>query len=282
LVDRFHGRLLNFAQSRLGQRADAEDAVQETFVGFLSSLKNYRGEVGLETYLFIILRRKIINSYRGAHGRYVCLLQDVYNCQREEDAEADADRDAFGAVAGSEMTGSFYMRRDEQGGLLREVLAEALADLVEGYKSSLRFRDVEIVELLFYCQLPNQDVARLVGAGEKNIAVIKHRCLKRVHAYVAASNVTERCDEASLETLLTDVWETQRLSCPKRNTIGAYLLGTLEKDWQDYVDFHVNRMGCHFCRASLEDLKQQSARGESQRLQERIMESTVGFLKKPM
>ncbi|MQY82480.1 hypothetical protein GH157_02160, partial [archaeon] len=35
--------------------ADAEDAVQETFIAFVKSLQNYRGECALETYLFALL-----------------------------------------------------------------------------------------------------------------------------------------------------------------------------------------------------------------------------------
>ena len=40
LIFRYEGRLLAFAESRLRRRAIAEDIVQETFVGFLTSLPN--------------------------------------------------------------------------------------------------------------------------------------------------------------------------------------------------------------------------------------------------
>ena len=57
MVDRYQGRLLSFAAGRLSQRADAEDAVQDTFVAFVRAMDAYRGETGLESYLFSILRR---------------------------------------------------------------------------------------------------------------------------------------------------------------------------------------------------------------------------------
>jgi hypothetical protein len=64
--------------------------------------------------------------------------------------------------------------------------------------------------------------------------------------------------------------------------VGAFLLGTLDKDWHDYVDFHLNTLGCHYCRANLDDLKRQNAENNSPRsLHVRIMESTIGFLNKP-
>ena len=41
LIDRFEGRLLAFVESRLRHRAASEDVVQETFIGFLTSLPNF-------------------------------------------------------------------------------------------------------------------------------------------------------------------------------------------------------------------------------------------------
>ena len=89
-VERYRGRLLNFAQVKLGQRADAEDIVQDTFVGFLTGVSRCRGDCSLETFLFTILRRKIINCYRSGYAKHICLIQDIY----KKDAEQDSS-DAF-------------------------------------------------------------------------------------------------------------------------------------------------------------------------------------------
>ena len=93
----------------------------------------------------------------------------------------------------------------------------------------------------------------------KHVALIKHRCLKRIRSGVerqlgersgSAWNDDSSWDApAPGDALLTEIWESQRLSCPKRSTIGAFVLATLEAPWQDYVEFHVNRLGCRFCRA---------------------------------
>jgi RNA polymerase sigma factor (sigma-70 family) len=275
LVDRYRGRLLSFAHMKLPQSADAEDLVQDTFVAFLTGLAACRGESSLETYLFTILRRKIINSYRSAHARYVCLVQDVYK------SPGDPASNVYDQIPGSEATASFYARRTEQTDLLRLALAGALQSLVDDCKKDLNFRDLRIVELLFYCQLSNQAAARIVALNEKNIAVIKHRCLKHVRHHASRAAPSTRLPEDGLEDLLTEVWEAGRMSCPKRSTIGAFLLETLDADWRDYVAFHLNTLGCHFCRANLEDLKKQTAQDESKRVHARIMESTIGFLHHP-
>ena len=63
-VSRFQGRLIAFAERQVGQTASAEDLVQETFVGFLGSLAEYQSKCELESFLFQILRRRIIDHYR--------------------------------------------------------------------------------------------------------------------------------------------------------------------------------------------------------------------------
>ena len=64
LIARFEGRLQAFVESRTGDRAAAEDIVQETFIGFLTSLPNYDGRRPLEGYLFSIAAHKLIDYLR--------------------------------------------------------------------------------------------------------------------------------------------------------------------------------------------------------------------------
>lgn len=281
MVDRYQGRLLAFARSKLRRSADADDLVQETFLAMLKGLARFRHEVGLETYLFIILRRKIVDYLRGRRLN-VCLLQDT---MRSDDGVEPED--AFAQVAGADPTASWYARRDEQQDQQRKALAEALRELIKGFRNSLNFRDLQIVEMVFYCQLPNNQAAQIAGVGEQRVGLIKHRCLKRIRERVGRVlrdsgpvGPSDGSGPAYSDQMLTEVWESQRLSCPKRSTIGAYLLETLDQGWYDYVDFHINRLGCRFCRANLDDLRQATTESEQRALRERILESTVGFLRK--
>src|SRR4030042_4361796 len=124
-VDRYRGRLVSFARAKLGESADAEDAVQETFVAFIKSLQVYRGECGMETYLFSLLRRKIIDSYRRQQATHTCLIQDTYDTQDE-----DRPSDPFADLAGPTQTASWYARADEQYEQQKATLTEALSELV--------------------------------------------------------------------------------------------------------------------------------------------------------
>ncbi|MHC4638157.1 MAG: RNA polymerase sigma factor [Planctomycetota bacterium] len=276
LISRYEGRLLHFAQAKLPQRADCEDIVQDTFVSFLRNLNNYRHNCSFETYLFIIIRRKIVDAYRRKQSKDIGLIQDIYRTTRYGDP-----CNAFENFPAPDHTGSWYVRQDEQYLLQQSALAEALTVLVKSYKKSLNFRDLEIVELIFYCHLSNSAIARIMDLGTNTIALVKNRCLKKVREYIAKLNMSMEHLPDNFENLLNEVWELQRLSCPKRSTIGAYLLKTLDKDWHCYVDFHLNKLGCHFCRANLEDLQSRIAENSTTSLHARIMESTVGFLRKP-
>ena len=281
-IGRYRGRLLRFAQAKLPQRADAEDVIQDTFIAFLNSVGRFRGECDLETYLFALTRRKIIDSYRRSDTRRVCLIQDAYESGSEEDPS-----DAFEQVQGPVQTASWYARADEQHDAQKAMLAEAINDLVDDFKRALRFRDLQIIELLFYCQLANKRVAEIMNITEQTVGVIKHRSLKQVREYMshkqaAAGRGSDAGNGGSepADSLLTEIWEYHRPSCPKRSTIGAYLLRTLDSDWQKYVDSHLNVLGCRFCRANMEDLQSQAVEHQQQ-LHARIMESTVGFLHRP-
>ena len=68
LIERFEGRLLAFVEARTGRRGAAEDVVQETFIGFLTSLPNYDPRRSLESYLFSIAAHKL-TDYLRREGR---------------------------------------------------------------------------------------------------------------------------------------------------------------------------------------------------------------------
>jgi len=276
LVERYQGRLLAFARARLRDASAAEDLVQDTFIAFLRAAGDFRGESSLETYLFSILRRRIISAHRGRRLS-VCLLQDVIG-----------EGEGGNTPAAPDATASWYARRDEARGLNRAALAEALRRLIDGYKQSLNFRDLQIIEMLFYCRLRNKDIAEIAGVEVNHVAVIKHRGLRQIREHLGRGaeprgpGYDAGLGDSDLpEDMLAGIWQEQRLSCLKRATVGAYLLGTLDEGWAGYVEFHLERLGCRFCRANLDDLRRQAEGAERRAFHARILESTVGFLSRP-
>lgn len=273
LVERYQGRLTAFARHRVPRGTEAEDLVQDTFLHFLRGLAGYREEASIETYLFLILRRRIAELHRGRLGR-VCSLP----------ASGDASHAAENAPA-PDPTASWYVRRDEQHDRARNALTTALRSLLHGMRENLELHDMQIVELVFYAQWPNQQIATELREDAGRVAVLKHRWLKQLRDCVtqllAPGEPAIPWDAPqTLDSLLTEIWEEERPSCPKRSTVGSYFLNTLDHPWQGYVDFHINRLGCAFCRANLEDFQKQNHQNPAP-LRNRILQSTLGFFSGP-
>lgn len=271
LVDRYQGRLLAFARRRIPRGADPEDLVQDTFIKFLRGLPEFREQASIETYLFLILRRRIIEAMRGRKAG-VCQLPDGSEPGEMQDAGIASDQ-----------TASRYALRDEQRVKSRDALAGAIRGLVGSLQTELNFRELQVLEMLFYAQWPNRSIAQALGIDPAHVGMVKHRWLKQLRQSVGMAMPGAKAEDLPttdvLDSLLTEIWEDQRPSCPKRSTIGGYLLKTLDEPWQQYAAFHLDVLGCSFCRANLDDLRKQTQQ-DPRALRTRILQSTVGFLRK--
>lgn len=77
------------------------------------------------------------------------------------------------------------------------------------------------------------------------------------------------------------IWRRQRLSCPSREQLGSFLLGVLDPDHANYLQFHLDEVGCRYCNASVEDLRQQHAvasKKDSETRRQKYFQSSAGYL----
>jgi hypothetical protein len=80
---------------------------------------------------------------------------------------------------------------------------------------------------------------------------------------------------------LGDIWRRHRLSCPTREQLGSYLLGAMLEPEIQYIEFHIETIGCRFCQANLEDLRSaqrqsKSSEPSTSERRKRIYHSSVG------
>lgn len=78
------------------------------------------------------------------------------------------------------------------------------------------------------------------------------------------------------------VWRRRRISCPSREQLGSFLLGAMARDLREYVQFHLEIVGCRYCKASLQDLQHQqeeTAEVVSTR-RAKYFQTSAGYLKK--
>ena len=77
------------------------------------------------------------------------------------------------------------------------------------------------------------------------------------------------------------IWRRHRLSCPSREQLGSFLLEVLDVEQAEYVRFHTESIGCRFCSASLDDLRQQHAAtdlDDSNARRQKYFQSSEGYL----
>ena len=63
-VENYGDQLFQFAVKRVLDVSKAEDLVQDTFIAALKSRKKFKGESSEKTWLFAILKNKIIDQFR--------------------------------------------------------------------------------------------------------------------------------------------------------------------------------------------------------------------------
>ena len=63
-IDSYADNMFNYAYVRVRNRETAKDLVQDTFLSALQSLDSFRGESSEKTWLYSILKNKIIDHYR--------------------------------------------------------------------------------------------------------------------------------------------------------------------------------------------------------------------------
>ena len=82
------------------------------------------------------------------------------------------------------------------------------------------------------------------------------------------------------EHSLGAVWRRERLTCPTREQLGSYLLQVLDAGQQDYIDFHLQTIGCAYCLANLADLQtlHREPAPKVQARRRRFFESSAGLL----
>lgn len=268
LIERYQGRLLAFARSRAPSLADAEDVVQEAFVGFATSIANFDPTRSLETYLFTIARYKLFDLMRQRKlptQSAPADAEDWWDRISPDDGESPS-RAAVTAEAAAQQ---------------RHLLADMLRRLIYEMRDRQAFDDLQVIELVFYVGRRNLDVAELLDIDQKAVAGIKFRAIGKLQRYLAdASPEAVAClDESMPDVTVAQVWREHRLTCLKRSTLGAYLLGVLEEPWKSFTQFHLDVAGCPLCVANLQDLQAEEDALRAGSDTERMFASSVGFLK---
>ncbi len=168
LVERYEGRLTAFVDSRLRDRPASEDVVQETFIGFLTSLPHYDENRDLEAYLFSIAAHKLTDHLRKQGRRPIDQLG------------SDGNGRPLDEVPGDIRAASSIARSDEQRLAEERLLAESITQLIDEWRDKGDFTRLKCLELLIVKGAANKDVARNLGLSEQAVASYKFQTIARM------------------------------------------------------------------------------------------------------
>jgi RNA polymerase sigma-70 factor, ECF subfamily len=179
LIGRFEGRLLAYVESRTHNRTTAEDLVQETFIGLLTSLPNFDGRRPLEGYLFSIAAHKLTDYLRRAGRRPTLPL--VATRSATSDCEP----------VGPARPASSIARSSERRHLEEAALVTAIGQQVDHFRRCGQWERLECAELLFVRGWANKEVATRLGIAEQTVASYKFEFLAQLRAAIRSQGLSE-------------------------------------------------------------------------------------------
>jgi RNA polymerase sigma-70 factor (ECF subfamily) len=174
LVDRYDGPLRRLARTFVRTDAQADDVVQETWLGVVRGLDRFEGRASLKTWLFrILVNRARTRAVREARST-------PFSSLRPQDDEPAVDPDAFGPE-GMWLHGPGSLPREPDSDLLagelREKLLAAVDQLPEAQKTVITLRDI--------AGLDGPEVAAALGITDGNQRILLHRARARVRRELA-------------------------------------------------------------------------------------------------
>ena len=179
LIAQYEGRLLSFVESRLHRRAASEDVVQDTFIGFLTSLPNYDTRRPLESWLFSIAAHKLTDYLRREGRRPAIPLSSGDG--------SSGNWELVGKARGA----SSIARSDERRAMEDVAIAEGISEQLSRWQENGDWQKMKCIELLFVVGHANKEVAKSLEITEQQVANFKHDFLERLRKIVRQQRLNE-------------------------------------------------------------------------------------------
>ena len=168
LIDTYEGRLTAFVRRRLTQASAVEDIVQETFIGFLTSIPNFDDNRPIQGFLFTICAFKLTDHLRR-EGRRPTIPINSNN-----------SGDGAMQLAGGGRKPSAIFRSEERKDIETDVLAEIIKQFIQSNKTQQGWLKISVLELLFLRGMKNKDVADKLEISPQVVASTKFEFLDKI------------------------------------------------------------------------------------------------------
>ncbi|MBL8860359.1 MAG: sigma-70 family RNA polymerase sigma factor [Planctomycetes bacterium] len=274
----FCGRLMAFVARRVRDVQAREDIVQDAFLGAVRGIEGFDPAYTFEQYLFGICKNRTIDHLRRKKALTLGAPDD----------SADEPGRTLEDLAVDDETPSGIVRQKDLEETGTRMLQELLRAWVEETWKQNEFVRLMVVEALFSAGWRNRDTwQRFELRDETAVAGIKFRALKRLRDLAQERDAEQRvlpllsAAVDAGEGFHIDVrqaWRDGRVSCPARHWIARSLSGALEAGPKNFLAFHIDEVGCEYCRANLDDLSRLENSAEIEAVVARLSASTLQLL----
>ncbi len=158
LISRYEDRVYNLALRMMGNREDAEDVLQDTFLNVIRSLDRFQGRSSFSTWLYRVAANAALTRLRKQSKQAKSedeFLDDVYSVKRA--AQAGLKLPDWSANPVRELLNDEAM----------EQMNRAIESMPEIYRAVFVLRDVE--------ELPTAEVAEIMDLSEAAVKSRLHR-----------------------------------------------------------------------------------------------------------
>jgi len=162
LVDQYADALFGFAISRTHNEALAKDLVQETFIKAFQSAGQVREMDNVKSWLFTVLRNKMIDHYRSLSGK-----MEKKTVELDYSVYFDQTDMWHGDKVPSDWLATYDLKKEEDFKRLQEVLDDCIDHLKEVPASVIRMKYLD--------QMESTEICKLMEISSSNYWVIVHR-----------------------------------------------------------------------------------------------------------
>jgi len=158
-VSDYSDMLYSYVVSRVSNSAEAEDLVQDTFVSAYKNIDSFKGDSAVKTWLFAILKNKIIDHYRK-------------QSTKKEFASSDAIENSF-----FEKNGHWNASAPKQlvFNLDKEQENKELLFVIENCKNKLPKNFQAVFTLKYFEDMDSDEICKQLGISPSNYWVMIHR-----------------------------------------------------------------------------------------------------------
>jgi RNA polymerase sigma-70 factor (ECF subfamily) len=153
ILDKYHPMVINTCNGFLHNRQDAEDIAQEVFIEIHNSIKTFRHEAKLSTWIYRIAVNKSLNQVRkNKRWRWIQSIEDVFS---QVEAHRSSVRNDYTA------DGDFESQQQ------KAILQSALNDLPENQKIAFTLNKYE--------ELSYKEISEIMSVSLSSVESLIHR-----------------------------------------------------------------------------------------------------------